>query len=220
MSGCAMRVPCFTVASNSVDLVMRLRAGSTAKDLTCDQAESARRPLRRRPDTIARPARVRIRNRKPCTRARRRLFGWKVRLPWPRRSPRCLPSGRSDGSLRARLRFDRRVVLLLLAGAVPKWCWVAAVSPTFGRLFEGTDQPSPGQTWPAATQPRPAGTEISHSAPASHSGQLTYRAEASPSHPKRPDWSTAERLAAARKTVSFCQVVLDYEQRSTTKRGW
>lgn len=81
MSGCAMRVPCFTVASNSVDRVMRLRAGSTAKDLTCDQAESARRPLRRRPDTIARPARVRIRNRKPCTRARRRLFGWKVRLP-------------------------------------------------------------------------------------------------------------------------------------------
>jgi hypothetical protein len=46
-----------------------------------DQAVSARRPLRRRPETIARPARVRIRNRKPCTRARRRLFGWKVRLP-------------------------------------------------------------------------------------------------------------------------------------------
>src|SRR5689334_18393191 len=30
---------------------------------------------------IARPARVRIRSRKPCVRARRRLFGWKVRLP-------------------------------------------------------------------------------------------------------------------------------------------
>lgn len=30
---------------------------------------------------MARPARVRIRSRKPCTRARRRLFGWKVRLP-------------------------------------------------------------------------------------------------------------------------------------------
>ena len=37
--------------------------------------------MRRRFDTIARPARVRIRSRKPCTRARRRLFGWKVRLP-------------------------------------------------------------------------------------------------------------------------------------------
>ncbi len=39
------------------------------------------RPLARRADTIARPARVRIRRRKPCTRARRRLFGWNVRLP-------------------------------------------------------------------------------------------------------------------------------------------
>lgn len=47
----------------------------------CDQAVSERRPLPRRADTMARPARVRIRSRNPCTRARRRLFGWKVRLP-------------------------------------------------------------------------------------------------------------------------------------------
>jgi hypothetical protein len=45
------------------------------------QADSVRRPLRRRFDTIARPARVLIRSRNPCTRARLRLFGWKVRLP-------------------------------------------------------------------------------------------------------------------------------------------
>ena len=38
------------------------------------------RPLRRREDRIARPARVRIRRRKPCTLWRRRLFGWYVRL--------------------------------------------------------------------------------------------------------------------------------------------
>lgn len=38
------------------------------------------RPLRRRADRIARPARVRIRSRKPCTLWRRRLFGWYVRL--------------------------------------------------------------------------------------------------------------------------------------------
>jgi hypothetical protein len=44
------------------------------------QADSSRRPLRRRAATIARPARVRIRNRKPCVFARRRLFGWNVRL--------------------------------------------------------------------------------------------------------------------------------------------
>jgi hypothetical protein len=44
------------------------------------QAESEARPLRRRADRIARPARVRIRSRKPCVFARRRLFGWNVRL--------------------------------------------------------------------------------------------------------------------------------------------
>ena len=44
------------------------------------QADSSERPLRRRADRIARPARVRMRSRKPCVLARRRLFGWKVRL--------------------------------------------------------------------------------------------------------------------------------------------
>ena len=38
------------------------------------------RPLARRAERIARPARVRIRSRKPCFLWRRRLFGWKVRL--------------------------------------------------------------------------------------------------------------------------------------------
>jgi len=61
---------------------MRFCAGSTAATPVTDQAVSVRRPLRRRLDTIARPARVRILSRKPCTRARRRLFGWKVRLPF------------------------------------------------------------------------------------------------------------------------------------------
>lgn len=44
-------------------------------------AETLLRPLRRRAETIARPARVFIRARKPCLRERRRLLGWKVRLP-------------------------------------------------------------------------------------------------------------------------------------------
>jgi hypothetical protein len=44
------------------------------------QADNSLRPLRRRAETMARPARVRIRNRKPCVFARRRLFGWNVRL--------------------------------------------------------------------------------------------------------------------------------------------
>ena len=47
------------------------------------QADSSSRPLRRRPARIARPARVRIRSRKPWVLARRRLFGWKVRLLMP-----------------------------------------------------------------------------------------------------------------------------------------
>lgn len=45
-----------------------------------DQAARRLRPLRRRADRIERPARVRIRNRKPWVLARRRVFGWKVRL--------------------------------------------------------------------------------------------------------------------------------------------
>ena len=44
------------------------------------QADSAARPLRRRAAMMARPARVRIRRRKPWVRLRRRLLGWKVRL--------------------------------------------------------------------------------------------------------------------------------------------
>ena len=39
------------------------------------QADSLERPLRRRDDRIERPARVRMRRRKPCFLARRRLFG-------------------------------------------------------------------------------------------------------------------------------------------------
>jgi hypothetical protein len=44
------------------------------------QTATLARPLRRREDRIARPARVRIRRRKPCFLCRRRLFGWYVRL--------------------------------------------------------------------------------------------------------------------------------------------
>ena len=44
------------------------------------QAESRVRPLVRRAPRIERPARVRMRRRNPWVLARRRLFGWKVRL--------------------------------------------------------------------------------------------------------------------------------------------
>lgn len=45
-----------------------------------NQALSLSRPLRLRAASTARPARVRMRSRKPCVFARRRLFGWNVRL--------------------------------------------------------------------------------------------------------------------------------------------
>src|SRR6266511_3271987 len=44
------------------------------------QAAKRARPLARRDEMIARPARVRMRSRKPWVFARRRLFGWYVRL--------------------------------------------------------------------------------------------------------------------------------------------
>ncbi len=45
-----------------------------------DQALSRSRPLCLRAARTARPARVRMRSRNPCVLARRRLFGWNVRL--------------------------------------------------------------------------------------------------------------------------------------------
>jgi hypothetical protein len=45
-----------------------------------NQALSRARPLCLRAARMARPARVRMRSRKPCVLARRRLFGWNVRL--------------------------------------------------------------------------------------------------------------------------------------------
>ena len=43
-------------------------------------ADRRSRPLARRAERMARPARVRMRSRKPWVLARRRLLGWKVRL--------------------------------------------------------------------------------------------------------------------------------------------
>ena len=61
------------------------------------QADRRPRPLARRAERIARPARVRIRNRKPWVFARRRLFGWKVRLLTSGTPSSCCPSHMADG---------------------------------------------------------------------------------------------------------------------------
>lgn len=63
-------------AAKSALVRSRRSAGSTETG----QAEISARPLRRRAARMARPARVLIRARKPWFLARRRLFGWKVRL--------------------------------------------------------------------------------------------------------------------------------------------
>ena len=72
-------------------------AGSTSRASPGSQAESSARPLRRRAARMARPARVRMRSRKPCVLARRRLFGWKVRLLTCTSPARAL-QGRSTGA--------------------------------------------------------------------------------------------------------------------------
>jgi hypothetical protein len=46
-----------------------------ARHRAADQAESLVRPFERRREMMARPARVRMRVRKPCVFDRRRLFG-------------------------------------------------------------------------------------------------------------------------------------------------
>ena len=60
-----------------------------------DQAESRVRPLSRLALMIARPARVRMRARKPCLRARRRVLGWNVRFTDSRPSRTCSTNGQA-----------------------------------------------------------------------------------------------------------------------------
>jgi hypothetical protein len=79
------RRPPRTAAVKSARRRIRAAAGSKG-DLPflrrggADQALRRARPLRRRAARTARPALVRMRSRKPCVLARRRLFGWNVRL--------------------------------------------------------------------------------------------------------------------------------------------
>src|SRR5262249_51946605 len=61
-------------------LPQALLSGEHAGPRSGHQAERRTRPLARREDRMARPARVRMRSRKPWVFARRRLFGWNVRL--------------------------------------------------------------------------------------------------------------------------------------------
>lgn len=66
---------------------------------------------------------------------------------------------------------------------------------TFGRLFEGTDEISLGQTWPGS------GETVDNS----HSSHVVAEAA------NQLAMNVAERLAPAQKTVSFCQCRFDNE---------
>lgn len=79
---------------------------------TVRHTDSCARPLRRRAANTARPARVRMRIRKPWVFARRRLFGWKVRFvtknspghgPRRARTNEVTDSAALDGSTTARV---------------------------------------------------------------------------------------------------------------------
>jgi hypothetical protein len=167
MSGCTVRIPRFSVASNSVDRLMRLRAESTAEKPAVALRQITRGGLCGAGWTrwSARPEYASASG----SRARGLGAGYSAgrsACPWPRHSPRCfwlkhsshMPTALADCVLPP---VDRRWVLLL-AGAVPgHGIRVAAVSPTFGRLFEGTEQPCPGQTWSAPMDPTEINTESS-----------------------------------------------------------
>ena len=220
-SGCAARTPYFTVASNSVDRLMRLRAESTARKPVGAIRQKARGgPCGAgRTRSHARPG-CACASRKPCTRARRRLFGWKVRLPLATAfSSVCLAvSSHPAAQLLNESSAGRSESGLATAGrrGPQALTWVAAASPTFGRLYEGTDRlrlVKPGLPQRTALTRR----RKYHPWPAHYTSPRT---DARPGDPKQADWNAAERLAAARKTVSFGQCRFRLQRRSTTKRGW
>jgi hypothetical protein len=99
MSGCAARIPYFTVASNSADRLMRLRAGSTANepDVAIRQitlggpcgADSTRLNVQRGSASV------------DGSRARGLGAGCSAgrsACPWSRRSPRCIELKTSEPS--------------------------------------------------------------------------------------------------------------------------
>jgi hypothetical protein len=73
------RTPRLVVCRKSLELRILNDRGNIGS-IDQPQADRRARPLRRRAEMMARPARVRIRRRKPWVRLRRRLLGWNVRL--------------------------------------------------------------------------------------------------------------------------------------------
>ncbi len=108
-SGCAARLPRFTVASNSVDRLMRLRAESTA-----EKPGVAIRQIARGDPYGAGSTQSSVRRGYACaagSRARGLGAGCSAgrsACPWPRRSPRCVSHFHPAGHALARLQAGRR----------------------------------------------------------------------------------------------------------------
>jgi hypothetical protein len=121
-SGCAARIPYFTVASNSVDRLMRLRARSTAK-----KPDVAIRQIARGGPYGAGWTRSNARRGyASASGSHARGLGadysaGRSACPWPRRSPRCVshchPAAHASQPEQS---VGRSEVVLLLAGAVPR----------------------------------------------------------------------------------------------------
>ncbi|MDT5087301.1 MAG: hypothetical protein QOG47_8, partial [Mycobacterium sp.] len=97
----------------------------------------------------------------------------------------------AGGSRSPARRLDRLCISLVTGAASGLNARIAAVSPTFGRLYEGTDRRSPGQTAPKR---RPVRRQ-SLTAVTSATARASNLCQAVP--------NVAERLARAGKTVSF-----------------
>lgn len=97
---------------------------------------------------------------------------------------------------------------MLLAGAVPKWFGSQPYRRLSGdclrvltrlRLVKpGLPQGTRAEVWRKISVSIPLTTVVA-----------TITTRSKPTYPNRPDWNAAEVLAAGRKTVSFCEVVLD-----------
>jgi hypothetical protein len=135
------RTPRRVVRWKSLELRILNDRGNTAVGRP-RQADSRARPLRRRAEIMLRPARVRIRRRKPWVRLRRRLLGWNVRLVTGK-----LPNLRSGQQFRYGAHTAR------IAGGAGRW-----QRPLWKRPSNGTGHRQTGQTnavWATRAEPMP-----------------------------------------------------------------
>jgi hypothetical protein len=148
---------------------------------------------------------VRIRSRNPCTRARRRLLGWKVRLPLATAVHSLLRMASADPPDEA-FGGDAIAVGKLVRLANRRGLQTTlgrSRIATFGRLFEGTDEISLGQT----SLRRHANGHNRHSSHVPRQGKNL------PRRMLQNGWHSERKLLASANADSITK------RRQTTKRG-